>query len=77
MTDLVKIKSPPGVSSVSFDGVEYLADKKGVIEVPAECLGELSAHGFMVESHQDEDSTLPAGITQDLVVEPSEPAAEE
>lgn len=42
----VKLKAPEGVTSASWEGVEYPVGKNGVVEVPSESLLTLYGFGF-------------------------------
>lgn len=44
--ETTKLQAPEGCTGASFDGVEYEADKNGVVEVPAAAAAELLSHGF-------------------------------
>lgn len=42
-----KVKAPKGITSISLDGVQYDADKKGVFTLPGDIdPGNLSPFGF-------------------------------
>lgn len=43
---MVKLVAPAGVTSASFDGVEYKVDKKGYVEVPVAATLQLYSFGF-------------------------------
>jgi hypothetical protein len=41
----IKLQMPPGVSSVSVNGISITVAKDGSVEVPASMEAELAAHG--------------------------------
>lgn len=43
----MKMKCPEGVTSVSYDGETFDANRKGIVDVPARALEALSAHGLV------------------------------
>lgn len=45
---MVKMKVPEGGTGCSFEGEEFVADAKGIVEVPAEAVATLQDHGFVV-----------------------------
>jgi len=42
----IKLKAPEGCGNVSFQGQEYVADKNGIVDVPAEAAESLTSFGF-------------------------------
>lgn len=46
----MKMKCPKGVTSVSFDGETFEANKKGIVDVPHRALAALSEHGLVAVS---------------------------
>ena len=52
----MKMKCPEGGTGCSFDGVEYTADDKGVVDVPAEAGSALLDHGFTVVQGNAQDT---------------------
>lgn len=43
----MKMKCPEGVTSVSYDGETFDANRKGIVDVPARALEALTAHGLV------------------------------
>lgn len=42
-----KLYHPDGPRSCGWKGLAFTSDERGVIEVPAEAVGELQSHGFL------------------------------
>jgi hypothetical protein len=43
-----KLKAPEGFTNGSHDGVEFEADKNGMVDVPDTAVADLLNHGFTV-----------------------------
>jgi hypothetical protein len=43
---MAKLKAPEGFTNGSHDGVEFEADKNGVVDVPDAAVADLMTHGF-------------------------------
>ena len=58
----MKMKCPEGVTSVSFDGETFEANKKGIVDVPHRALAALSEHGLVaVPDPKAAEETAPEG----------------
>jgi hypothetical protein len=55
----VKLKAPKGCTGLSFDGAEYVPDKRGFVTVPEEAVPALIEHGCTGE--QDAGAPADAG----------------
>jgi len=64
MSDKVKARVPKGCASVSFAGEEYVANKKGEIEVPPEALADLAHHGVVPIAGSEEKAAQPEEAAQ-------------
>lgn len=54
----VKLKAPEGVTSASWEGVEYPVGKNGVVEVPSESL--LTLYGFSFGNVPEDEKPVKA-----------------
>jgi len=70
MSELVKLKAPRGLTSFCHEGIEYIVEGK-IITVPAHALEVMISHGFhALEREFEGDPNEPAGVKQDLAVDP-------
>ena len=46
---MIKMRCPEGCSAVSFEGKEYRANKKGIVEVPEEAELTMYSFGLLTE----------------------------
>lgn len=51
---MAKVKVPPGGGQFSVNGEVYVPSRKGIAEVPAECLAELASHGILPIADADD-----------------------
>lgn len=52
----VKVKVPEGCGSFSYDGAEFIPNKKGVAVVPEQAIEALRAHGIVPADEAAADS---------------------